>query len=159
VTLSAGDWLYPDEIVMLTMVIVIDQRCSCSRSRLWSMRSLQCSARFVACMTHVDYEPTDQPTIHPSSLARTTQGAQLSENHDSAQRLCLVLEKALMFEIRDGIFSRSFFWDYVVNLDQCVPGCKRALNLIKDKATTSAGTRAARSSSERDTGDIRSMMT
>jgi len=104
-------------------------------------------------------QPTNQPTIHPTSLARTTQGAQLSENHDSAQRLCLVLEKALMFEIRDGIFSRSFFWDYVVNLDQCVPGCKRALNLIKDKATTSAGTRAARSSSERDTGDIRSMMT
>jgi hypothetical protein len=44
-----------------------------------------------------------------------------------------------MFRIRDGIFSRTFFWDYVQNLDQCVPGCKASLVLVKEKADTSTG--------------------
>ena len=61
------------------------------------------------------------------------------ETDPAAQRLCIVLEKCLQFQIKDGIFSRTFFWDYVQLLDECVPDGKRVINLVKRYASTPHG--------------------
>ena len=61
------------------------------------------------------------------------------EDDTRVLRLCFVLEKISHFGLKSGMFSRVTVWDYLKNLDKCLPGSQSPLEWVTSSAKTEIG--------------------
>tara|TARA_R110002050_G_scaffold42687_5_gene102637 strand:+ start:254 stop:874 length:621 start_codon:yes stop_codon:yes gene_type:complete len=67
-------------------------------------------------------------------------GVTLFQDHPHAARLCYTLEKILSHGLRDtAVFGKTYFWNYVKNLNVCLPSTSSTLESIRDMTSSTCG--------------------
>ena len=61
------------------------------------------------------------------------------EDDTRVLRLCFILEKISHYGLKTGMFSRASVWDYLKNLDKCLPGSQSPLEWVTSSAKSDIG--------------------